>query len=1078
MSRIYQGGGADRRYEGRARGASYQPSKVASNEKELRQQGQQVLQDLETQERERQRRESLEMAESATSAQVEALQLRAEQQAAASQFKFGQNAQRMALQRVQLGEEQLLKKTSLEGEQNLATQQRILKDKLERGLLTSSQTAKLNETKSRNQLATDQLRAQQRLGQDMLKGEQKLKKGQLKAAQDLQYGLTNLSQGLQKSQLAANQQLKRNELEAKNQLDLGLLTNKNQLDTLQTTERLGLEYQQTVERGDLQMSQLGMQQNLKFDFMQADFLLGSEARALGAQQAIDTRTQQAEFAVQNAEFSKMKAGVSALLSFADIAVGGAELVGEYQKQQEVKRLEEEKIQLQTAGYEWLFSPSASIVQPDGSVNPIITQEKALLASEEAYESGIQAASGQNPVTAELLRGPEADATMLRNIGQTDVNEASRRFSSDFNALISDPNFQVQMPDGSTRTLGTLRPGEERYFLESAAKSLTGAYGIDGKDAHALLRSYGNSVRATLQNAESEIGRNVRSAARAERYDAALSNAASYVQTGNVQHAWNVARSGAISSGQFMGQGPKAINDAVLKDLMSRLPPKQLAQLKQIQKISGNKGTTFGDDYYYNDMIDDEIRARRDEYSAESTSIQRYNNVAVKEIQNEVTEALYTANDGETALAIRQDGIARLEALGTPEALDAASKLAAQGSLNNNTYLDLVEGFDSGNPPSADQIASAFYGGEISQQQMNNLKNRGKTSDIIDQQIKAAGVQTPKQIAKGVVTEVLSNFRTLDAAERTTQAENIAVNLAPEVGQQLRTFVGNNPNATPGEIQKEVARIQGDIRDRLGIKPDEGLLKYDKDNGVQFEYRTTTVAPITTRANPVTGKVQRVYTQTEVRNIPDSASSTDVFLTRDEFRKELEVWQSGGQGYSARTRAIAQQLGISPQTFVLQQTRALGYDTIKEIPPAVINNPPTNLLTGFNAIQGMGFPKRGAAYLAGNIMQESSWNGQRSWGEVAGDGSDRNGGLVSWMDDAQRDHWRLRDIEQYLGKPIAQATPAEQLQAMVWEMKSKYQTSYRIFMNPNATDTQLRRASRAYWGYGHEGDRYSYARQLL
>jgi hypothetical protein len=134
--------------------------------------------------------------------------------------------------------------------------------------------------------------------------------------------------------------------------------------------------------------------------------------------------------------------------------------------------------------------------------------------------------------------------------------------------------------------------------------------------------------------------------------------------------------------------------------------------------------------------------------------------------------------------------------------------------------------------------------------------------------------------------------------------------------------------------------------------------------------------------------------------------------------------------------------------------------------------------GFSLVLGMGFPERGAAYLAGNIMQESGWYGQRTWGEVMGDGSDRNGGLVSWMDDAQRNHFRLRNIEKYLGKSIRDASTLEQLDAMVWEMKRRNPSAYATFMNPNATDAQLRKASRQYWGYGHEGARYGYARDLL
>ena len=66
------------------------------------------------------------------------------------------------------------------------------------------------------------------------------------------------------------------------------------------------------------------------------------------------------------------------------------------------------------------------------------------------------------------------------------------------------------------------------------------------------------------------------------------------------------------------------------------------------------------------------------------------------------------------------------------------------------------------------------------------------------------------------------------------------------------------------------------------------------------------------------------------------------------------------------------------------------------------------------------------------MAESSWNGQRSWGEVEGDGTSRNGGLISWASWSD-DPARLGKIEKYLGKPIEQATDDEQLAAMLWEM---------------------------------------------
>ena len=134
--------------------------------------------------------------------------------------------------------------------------------------------------------------------------------------------------------------------------------------------------------------------------------------------------------------------------------------------------------------------------------------------------------------------------------------------------------------------------------------------------------------------------------------------------------------------------------------------------------------------------------------------------------------------------------------------------------------------------------------------------------------------------------------------------------------------------------------------------------------------------------------------------------------------------------------------------------------------------------GFTDLQAMEFPTRGADDVSGNVMEERSWNGARSWGEVAENGSDRNGRLVSCIDGVAHNYFRLTKIEDYLWKVIAQASPSEQLQAMQWEMKKDYPNAYRTFMNPNATDVQLRRDSREYWGYGDEGERYAFAQSLL
>lgn len=136
-----------------------------------------------------------------------------------------------------------------------------------------------------------------------------------------------------------------------------------------------------------------------------------------------------------------------------------------------------------------------------------------------------------------------------------------------------------------------------------------------------------------------------------------------------------------------------------------------------------------------------------------------------------------------------------------------------------------------------------------------------------------------------------------------------------------------------------------------------------------------------------------------------------------------------------------------------------------------------------ALMQLGVPRKGAAYLSGNIQQESGWYGERSWGGVynpstgAMDGTSRNGGLVSWAQ-WKNDPARLGAIERQFGRDISQISEPEQLQYMMQEMRTSYPEAYRVFMNPNSSDGALRRASYQYWGYGHEGARFKYAANLL
>ena len=119
----------------------------------------------------------------------------------------------------------------------------------------------------------------------------------------------------------------------------------------------------------------------------------------------------------------------------------------------------------------------------------------------------------------------------------------------------------------------------------------------------------------------------------------------------------------------------------------------------------------------------------------------------------------------------------------------------------------------------------------------------------------------------------------------------------------------------------------------------------------------------------------------------------------------------------------------------------------------------------------GFSPRGAAYLSGNIQTESGWIPDRpAWDDVGAPA----GGLVSWRGQ------RLLQLEQeYGGTQVQYLTTEQQLQYMLKELsKPEYKVAYDIFMDPRSTQRDLIYASKYFWGYGVEGDRYQQAEEII
>ena len=987
MSRIYQGGGAERRYQSNERGRNYNPISATSNAKAIKQEGEQILQNLETLNRERQRNNEMSNLETSYSQKAAQLDLQMEQQAEQGQLKLTQ-----------------------------------LKDKAD--------------------LSMSQLEAS-----NALKVDQTFKKASL----ELNQAVTRAGQATKQTR------------------------NKAKLALDQTVDRGTLATKQAAAKAKFSNKQLGASQELARDQMidkqtlateQADeaFMLGARMRGQTAQFAVDRAELQAQQAVQRANMQVMQTAVSSLISF------GKAVYSEIQSNnaEEEQRAQERE----QSGIDLLLSDQSS--PTSSTTQSVIENQAAVQSSEVAVETAIQTQASGNSIEAENIRQPLADATMDRNLRQASIGEAAINFRPEFERLISDPNTVIEV-NGKPMTLASINNRADlNDFLQGAARQLTAEFGVDGKDAHAMLMQYARAAKGAINSVYSQLAPQVAAAAKQERYDAGLSNADTLMQTGNYQTAWETARNAYITSGQALGKSNRQINDAVFQDLLGRASnPEALGSVLK----TGQPGTEFAAQRDYAEMIQKEVNSRINLQNQSFSTQQTFNNNQIQTVMQDTAVALMATEDPDESYQIRQQAIAQLEQLG-PLAYDEINKLSAEGKTNNNVRLALQEAFDYGTPPSTEEIAEAYMSGAITLEQKNEFMKMGMRSDEVNMAISKSGLPSVNQQLTNSVTRALA-ARGVDSFERKGLAAGIVANKLPEAEAQLRQFVISKPDASGAEIQQEAARIMDTVTKDLYDTNETGSLT-ENQGQYTYKYDLSKTAPVTERRNPTTGQAQRVYIQHDVADIPDSASVNDAYLSKDEFLKAVEVWDAGRQTYSTRIKELSSKLGVSPTSFVRQQATALGYPSIEAVPQTLQKQdvPPSNMQAGFQALQSMDFPTRGAAYLAGNIMQESSWDGQRSWGEVQGDGSDRNGGLVSWMDGVAHNNFRLTAIEEYLGKPIDQASTAEQLQAMKWEMQTSYPDAYRIFMNPNATDTQLRRASRMYWGYGHEGRRYEYAQSLL
>ena len=905
MSRIYQGGGADRRYQSTAKSKKYKPTTATGNSKAIKEEGNRIIQDLETKNRERRRNNEMSNLETSYSNKSAQLDQEMERLAELGQLKLNQMKAEADLRMAQLGEQNALK-----------TDQAFAKASFDVG----QSVAKANLSASQN-----------------------AETGKLKIGQLVEQ--TSLASELQKNKavLELEQTQERAELEAKQTFK------QSQLAMKQTVAKAGLNTKQTADAAKFEQNQLADSQNRARSQMlernalaqaanEENFLLGVQFRGQQAQFAVDRAQLQAEQTVQRANNQLLQTAVSSLIDF------GLQYYFEDKKQKDKAQAQAD----QRAPINYLFSPQGAPINTEtGEPNPVIAQEKQLQDSEVIVEAAIQAKAGGNPIVAENIRQPLADATKDRHLRQATIGEAAINFKPHFDDIIGRPET-LAMVNGELRTLASINNRVDlKTWLRDVAVQLTAAFGVDGRDAHEMVMQYGTAATSAIQTAYSDLADTVAANAKDERWEAGLKRVDPLLHRGRTQAAWESARSAYISSGLAMGKTEKQINDAVFGDLLARTPTHHLPALERTLKIPGQAGTEFGDQLDYQKLIKQEKIDRLKLDNQLHTQKQSAVKAQIANITNAALSAQMNTTDPEETLRIGQDAIAKLTALGSPLALDDINKFAKAGKSNNNLYLGFLDKINSGEPFSTAEVMEAFHEGGLTPEQKDDLMERGMRSDEIAMAISKSGLPPVIKQLESKVTQILQG-EGVDAAERKGLAAGIVANKLPAVEAELRAFIINKKGEATGvEIQQEAARILDKVGNEIYDKknPDDGRLKKNPDTGLfHYKYDTETVPPL--RRNPTTGKAQRDYQNHGIDNIPEYASVNDVLINRDEFLKAVEVWERGGSDYSDRIKKLAAKVGggkFSTTAFVRKQAVALGYPSIENIPGYGSRESPTDEL---------------------------------------------------------------------------------------------------------------------------------------
>ena len=835
----------------------------------------------------------------------------------------------------------------------------------------------------------------------------------------------------------------------------------------------------------------GAAQSLGFNAVRAvDTSKQFEQRTKERNRDVQTQKQhlQRAYNVQNAQLNsnraKSNAQFGAIRGLMGIVGKTTGAMADFAKQQEAEALRAEKQreqdlitnqQLESMGMMGIEQgdPEMGTQTVDTVVGTAQNQTMQVEAEGQAINEVADDLPSTAPGSAHELR---QSATQVRYTGvQGNIYSARSGHRNYLNARINElPD--AQRPRTEAEAAALIARYNQDYFRESGVFDNPETRKIAARELYQTVNANSTAVASAMVKGAIEFDRK----ANASEFGNTIYQAVK-APGANAASLWQTASDGTAFGNMGFNGRSAASNEAAIKEVIQQAVaadnPEILMDLMDTPKIPGQpNGPTLGSQYgsLIQEGIEKAQAARRGVFKNQEAEM----NLMVDQDLRE-----YWKNPTPEA---RQALVRKLQAIPTGAAQRQLRQIMGEGlGIDQNYELELAQRAARGEEISVQELDEALKSGMI-RKQVYDQRMAGNADVATSEAAKKATQNTYQTIVGMMQSSMPTNIPLTPTmkTEMQRRARIFQVELARRVSLETRgnTALQQNPMEMAKVVDAQMAEMMKQPQYQINTNPKDGAFWNAPLTTSHFDQK---VSPMITVAPG-----QQDFREVRVGQILDSnivpkselSAEDDYLLTEEAVLAAAQALQ-GDTAVDQRVTDLAKGMGLSPKALVEGQLKRYNMptaDVAAAAPPASEPQADLDLKGGYNYITNqLGFPARGAAYLTSAVDHESAWNGKREWGQVAGDGTSRNGGLISWAA-WSNDPARLGKIERYFGTSIANIPEQAQLNYMKMEMQQSYRAAYRIFMDPNASSADLQWAVSNYWGFDpkYTGSRWSDAERYI